>query len=290
MTKDGVYETVPFRDARFPLKVMHTDYPAAVSGRGPLLHWHEHMELHWFEKGGARALVGSDSIETQDGDVVVVNPSELHSVLPGARASGYWFFILSPHILGGDSPDVYGDFWKKLAGRQLQFRHLLRQNAEMQALLADIVKEYSEARPGYELAIRSDLFRVLTELYRTQRAEEPDGRLRVRQQRQTERVKTALRIIQEQYGQPLTPGALAEACGVDQSYFCRMFRSAAGMSASAYLCAYRLEKAKVLLSGTDQPVTAVAEAVGFSDVCYFSRCFKKAYGVPPLWYRKFPEA
>jgi len=52
-----------------------------------------------------------------------------------------------------------------------------------------------------------------------------------------------------------------------------------------YLNRYRVLQAQKLLRATDDSVTAIAGAVGFSDPAYFSRVFRKEAGVSPKAYR-----
>lgn len=54
-----------------------------------------------------------------------------------------------------------------------------------------------------------------------------------------------------------------------------------GMSISIYIRTYRLNKALVLLQTTQQSISSIAYKVGFSDLAYFSRCFKDQFGRPP---------
>lgn len=53
-----------------------------------------------------------------------------------------------------------------------------------------------------------------------------------------------------------------------------------------YITGVRMQKAKALLTTTDQKLTAIAESVGYNDVSYFSNVFKKFYGVSPRSMRK----
>jgi two-component system response regulator YesN len=47
-----------------------------------------------------------------------------------------------------------------------------------------------------------------------------------------------------------------------------------------------LQQAKILLKNSEKAISEIAEAVGFNDYNYFSRIFKKYYGISPRDYRK----
>lgn len=64
------------------------------------------------------------------------------------------------------------------------------------------------------------------------------------------------------------------------------FRQEYGITIMQYLLKKRLQYAKRLLSDTNLSVGTVAEQCGFTEAAYFSRCFKKAFGVPPGDWRR----
>ncbi|GED25662.1 hypothetical protein BAG01nite_17640 [Brevibacillus agri] len=61
----------------------------------------------------------------------------------------------------------------------------------------------------------------------------------------------------------------------------RLFKQQTGHSPIDYLISVRLDRAKALLAQTDASLQEVAEGVGYSDLSYFIRAFKKHTGVTP---------
>jgi AraC-like DNA-binding protein len=78
----------------------------------------------------------------------------------------------------------------------------------------------------------------------------------------------------------------ARRLGVSYDHFRRRFRQTLRQPPEAFRQACRLRAAARDLERTDQTVTAVAEAYGFETVYYFSRCFRKQFGVSPSAYRR----
>ena len=75
---------------------------------------------------------------------------------------------------------------------------------------------------------------------------------------------------------------LHELCGVSDTYFRKIFISDFGVSPKQYIIKKRLNHARNMLeSGDFVYVYEVAEAVGYTDPLYFSRLFKKYYGITP---------
>lgn len=79
----------------------------------------------------------------------------------------------------------------------------------------------------------------------------------------------------------LTIADISKALLVNQTYLRKMFKSEMNMTLSEYITQYRMERAKSLIKENHLKLAVVAEQVGYSDVSYFSKCFKKYYGVSP---------
>ncbi len=75
---------------------------------------------------------------------------------------------------------------------------------------------------------------------------------------------------------------LHRLCGISDTYFRKIFVSRFGMNPQEYITAKRLSHAKsVLESGDYDTVREIAQSVGYSDPLYFSKVFKKRYGISP---------
>ncbi|MDE5788929.1 MAG: AraC family transcriptional regulator [Clostridia bacterium] len=77
---------------------------------------------------------------------------------------------------------------------------------------------------------------------------------------------------------------------LNYDYVRKLFKKEVGATPHEYLTRARMERAKsIILSGmtnrySDFTVTQIAEACGFSEPLYFSRVFKKYFGVAPSLY------
>ncbi len=87
--------------------------------------------------------------------------------------------------------------------------------------------------------------------------------------------------IHTHYRDNLTVRSLAEQHGVNENRLFYIFQKYAGMGPADYLRTYRLNRAKDLLVTTASPIGEIAEQIGYPDALYFSRIFKKHFGVPP---------
>ncbi len=80
-------------------------------------------------------------------------------------------------------------------------------------------------------------------------------------------------------------GAIAEFARVSEVHLRRIFKAALNTSPIRYINLLRLEKAKNMLITSNYTVEEITFSTGFGDPYYFSRIFKKEYGVSPSKYR-----
>ncbi|WP_270167262.1 helix-turn-helix domain-containing protein [Paenibacillus sp. SYP-B4298] len=93
------------------------------------------------------------------------------------------------------------------------------------------------------------------------------------------------RHLHEVYDQPLGMDMLAERFHYSTRYLARVFKRKYGRSPLDYIMQLRMEQAKSLLARSDAPVSHIARSVGYTDMYYFSRLFKKNTGVTPAQFK-----
>lgn len=89
------------------------------------------------------------------------------------------------------------------------------------------------------------------------------------------------RYVAEHFKNPLTLGECAGALSINPYYLSHLIRNEMGTTFTAYLNRVRCEHARRLLEETGKSVGEAAIESGFSDGNYFSRVFRKLYGIPP---------
>ena len=109
---------------------------------------------------------------------------------------------------------------------------------------------------------------------------------RERSQREARPITDAKHFIQQHYQESLRLEDVSNAVGFNATYFSAMFKKETGQNFMDYLTELRMNKAKELLCGDECSVQDVAEQVGYRDLKYFSRLFKKTTGISPSDYKK----
>jgi two-component system response regulator YesN len=99
-------------------------------------------------------------------------------------------------------------------------------------------------------------------------------------------VENVKKYIMDNYSDPnLSLDVVADKVELSAGYLGKLFKSITSVSFNDYLNNIRLEKAKELLSTTNEPSSRICEKVGIYNITYFSTLFKKTYGVTPSAFR-----
>lgn len=98
-------------------------------------------------------------------------------------------------------------------------------------------------------------------------------------------IKEALNYIEQNFQNNITIEDIASVCGINRSYFGKIFRNSIGRSPQEFLMNYRMIKATELLKLTSLSIAEIGSAVGYENQLHFSRAFKSIYGVSPREWR-----
>ena len=94
-------------------------------------------------------------------------------------------------------------------------------------------------------------------------------------------IEAVIARMHRQVGKVESITTLAEQTGLSESRFRLLFRELTGCSVTHYQNRLRIQAARDLLASGHFAVGEVAEELGFRDVYYFSRLFKKFTGLTP---------
>jgi two-component system, response regulator YesN len=99
-------------------------------------------------------------------------------------------------------------------------------------------------------------------------------------------VKKTIDYILLNLGNSLTQSQIAEEIHANPSYLSRKFKEEMGMNLTEFINQKRVDEAKLYLQRGNIAVTDIAFLVGFNDLNYFSKVFKKLTSVTPSQYAK----
>jgi len=98
-------------------------------------------------------------------------------------------------------------------------------------------------------------------------------------------IHEALSYIEQNFQNDITVEDIAKICGLNRSYFGKIFKDSTGKTPQQFLMTYRMIKATELLKLTKLSISDIGNAVGYTNQLHFSRAFKNVHGMPPRKWR-----
>jgi len=171
---------------------------------------------------------------------------------------------------------------------------LRRVRRESPATLTIILSAYSLFSYAQE-AIRNDAIGYLLKpidaeqldemMIRASRKLQERGTRPVNVEDSADPVILAQQYMERHFSENVSLESVAEHCFVSPSYLSKAFRTRLNCGFSEYLTKLRINEAKRLLTFSRYKVQDIALTVGFNDLAYFCRVFKRATGKTPLEYK-----
>jgi AraC-like DNA-binding protein len=282
----ALLEPMDMPDRFFPMKIHY----CTAKEYGKTLfthHWHNHMEFLYFTKGSALIELNSVPYEVQAGEMVVVNSNDLHYGVCLSDDLVYYAMIVDIKLLQSQTPDaIETKFITPITQNQIMFASKISGDPEITECATSLIREMDERELGYELSIKSYLYRLLAILLRrygkdTLSPEESMYRLK-----NLERFTPIFQYIEENYQEELSVDLLAGLAGLSRYHFSRLFKELTARTVTEYVNTLRINKSEYLLRNSRMNISEIALSSGFKDIYYFSRAFKKYKHVSPSELRK----
>lgn len=94
-------------------------------------------------------------------------------------------------------------------------------------------------------------------------------------------IKEAINYIEKNYQNNINVEDIANFCGLNKSYFGKIFKDVIESTPQEFLRKYRMIKACELLKTSTLSIKEVGEQVGYLNQLHFSKAFKSVYDVSP---------
>jgi AraC-like DNA-binding protein len=156
----------------------------------------------------------------------------------------------------------------------------VQDEARLERQFQQLIELNGSNRVTAPLRIKSILLEILSEYI-----EQTSEQLQLATTTSTSKINSVLSYIEEHLAEQMSVDELAKLVHFHPNYFMHYFKSMMGLSPIMYINKKRLDKARRLLTTTDQSISAIGEVIGL-DLYYFSRIFKKQNGISPTEYRK----
>ncbi|AGP43866.1 MULTISPECIES: AraC family transcriptional regulator [Enterobacterales] len=226
-------------------------------------HTHDQFGIGLMDRGAQKSLSGRGRVESSAGDIITVNPGEVHDGSPLAGARAWRMIYCHPERLNQCFADISEG--KFTSG---EFSHPVFSNHHLAAcfnrLFCAVTQSDALAAEEALLVIAA----ALAEIPHPPLASPQDGIVRARE------------MIDDEPGSPLTLAELATEAGLSQYQLLRGFKRRTGLTPHAYLLQRRLLLARRLILAGDG-LAEVADACGFADQSHMTRLFVRSFGYTP---------
>ena len=251
------------------------------------LHHHDFYEVYFLLAGDVTYTIESRLYRVVPGEMLLINPRELHQVCIRPEMSAYERYTLwvDPQLLRRLSTGRT-DLFRCFDPNRPNYGNLLKLEPEEQrsirSLFETLWREYDSAGYGSDLLRESLLTQLLVEVNRM--AERDSGQYE-ESSRSSRMVAAAVEYINQHYGDPLSLDLLAEQCFVSKYHLSHEFNRQVGTSVHRYITKKRLLNARQLMA-EGLPPSQVYGRCGFGDYPGFYRAFRSEYGVAPKEYAR----
>lgn len=280
-------ETTQQGEKQFPLAVYYSVMSRNVLGYIPL-HWHEEIQYCVVTKGSVNFYVNEEKYLLETGEGMFVGSAYLHMAKPASLPdSSYICLDISPRLLSGFPGSVMEREYVLPFISDPSFACMpIRRKTSWQIAILDAIQEIYQLNEiknaGYELRILSRLYTIFAETV----THRPEKTCSKKPSNANTVVQKIVSYIAEHFSDKITLSELSACTAYTPNECCRIFKRFTGESIFTYLKAFRLEQSAYLLQQTDEPISGIAYACGFSSTSYFIKCFHKQFSTTPLQYRK----
>lgn len=284
-------EQVDYEQRTVPIH-MGKDFLNDFPDRTIALHWHEEIEFDIVMEGTVEFSVyipgeGLNTEELHTGDSVFINSRALHK-FRGVSDKAKIIYLVIPIRLfdvqySGSALNMHVEPLISSNIAWMKFSKDVPTSAPVTDTISSFFSIDYNAK-GCELQSLEYLYRLWRLLINE--LEDPEYDIVARHALiKDKRMHAMLSYIYTNYGRPVTVNDIAAAAEVSRSECFRIFNRITKETPANFLANYRLVKAADLLLSTSMKITDIAMECGFTSSSYFSKKFKKVYGVSPFQYR-----
>jgi AraC family transcriptional regulator, transcriptional activator of pobA len=262
----------------------------------PHPHAHDFVVLMLVERGGGSLRVDGREWVLDTGDVLVVAPGEV--VVPdeagGLQAADTCAVFFPPDVIEGHSPGAFLSwrvhpllfpFVRGVAGGAQRLRVAPGERAAFSSHMSALERELQDRRDGYNEAVLAHLTLLLVAVSRLPADVSDDLALR-----DEPLLATVFDAIEEGYRRAISLRDIAAAVGLTPGHLTTVVGRKTGRTVQQWITERRMAEARRLLGETDLTVEAIAARVGYRDVSYFIKRFRRDHGAPPLEWRRAGRA
>lgn len=237
-------------------------------------HTHGQFGIGLILRGAQKSSSQSGQVEAVAGDIITVNPEEVHDGLPLGDGGRAWQML---YLDAGVMQGLVAELQEAGVPARMEFQHPQRRDPSLARLFARHAQTATGALPGWTLPLDESLLLLLKALLRPADPT-PDGL----HQSGIDRAKA---WIDAQPTGTWTLAELARQADLSRYQFIRHFDRATGLTPHAYILQKRIRLARQMIR-QGLGLGDAAAAAGFADQSHMTRLFVRCFGLSPGTYAR----
>ncbi len=242
-------------------------------------HTHDFLELAYIMSGTCTYIINNEPVPVKKGDLIVCNPGVYHEVKLGPEEEMTEAVIAfnefnidslpKNHLIPHDSFPL--------------ITHL-KHYKDFNLCIEDMLAEQDKNEPGCALMLKSILIKLVVLFLKSTRTccqPENDLPLSFESHEKAYVVETIIAFFNKNYMKTISLDRISRNMFLSPVYISKIFKEETGESPISYLIKLRLSKARNLLQQGKCSIKTAANSVGYDDAYYFSKLYKKYFGISP---------
>lgn len=241
------------------------------------MHWHDRIELLYVTEGCLKLHLDEYQVTVPAGQVAVISPQMLHCGFAGENGAAFHaiMFPLEEFLNKTAASDKY---LVPVTKNVIRFKNVIS-NSSVTEAVKQLTQTIIAPDANHSLIAVGLIYMIMGHLYqygidRTNAFHKTDSKF-----------YQVVDFINEHYTEDISAKSLSQLFGYNETYFCRRFKATTGINLMRYIRILRMELAQKLLCNTDEGITQIAIKCGFTDISYFSHCFKQHTGAAPTEFK-----
>ncbi|MBX5298133.1 AraC family transcriptional regulator [Rhizobium sp. NLR12b] len=230
-------------------------------------HTHEQFGIGLVSSGAQKSLSGRGVVEAEAGDIITVNPNEVHDGAPLGERRSWRILYFNPEIVTGLSQEIG-------PGRS-EIPHPVIRDAAIAARFETLFRA-ATASAADGLLCEELLLQLVADVMR-------EGGDREERPPVPASIRAARDLIDDDPLAAVSLADLSRESGLSRFQVLRGFARATGLTPHAYLVQARIHIARRLIAQRT-PLAEAAFASGFADQSHMTRVFVRKYGLSPRLY------
>lgn len=261
------YEQPEYSDWGFPI-VFHSDY-MDQSRKSIYTNWHIGIEVLYCTQGRGRVLRDSQEESFGPGDLVIIDSNVIHALHLADVRCDYYCMIIEPAFLGAHGFEM----------EQLRIQTVVR-DADAIGHYQKVIDSFARMDAFHKPVVLTSVLLLFLRLLRHYRGAAP-APPRPGANRSHHIIVEALNYIREHLSEPMCIEQISRHVGMSKYYFCRQFLAYTGTTITHHINTLKCDMARKLLRENGFNVSEAAHHLGFTNLSYFSKLYRKHVGVLP---------